>query len=546
MSLTLVELKVESDKIYKDLTLQDWKDKSDYRGITKRSQKDFDNLIPMYVKKIDNIREQLRGDWSAILTPIVNDKLKTPLELGNELTEQLQYLLEKETRLIDKFATCVKEVEIRKDGDVIRTDLHDQAVYYIDYGQADDTGDGLTTGNAYKTITKYTTTEIRTAGDVAYLRANVTWLQGTQAVDIIFDEDGTIDDYIKIIGCDSVTNDPWNDDSDVKPIIDFEDASYQFLMNGDHYWYFERLDVRQGTDIFGMFRVYQSFEAYFQACDFSDSVDIYLVRVDLSASAHFNSCTFKDSGIMGNMYMSSSYVTLNNCTLDGGAVRGSQSGISINGATCDILNSSLGETVNFTLACIYTSEGGAAEVRLRNCTYAGTFSYGASLYPGISVHSEDHDGTFESHISQFFTGTIIRGTTSPRAGGADSFAIMTPSAKCGPNNPFILGDRLSGFARIWATKNVQINLSVYARVDSAWDSALTVAECYAKFSYLNNAASAARTEVDSTEQITNDAAWTELTSGNFTPLQTGWVYVWLYLEEYEDATEKVDVDLKVT
>lgn len=629
MSLTLAELKTETDETYKDLILQDWKDKSDFRGITKHSQKDFNNLIPMYVRKIGDIREKLRGDWSVTLTPIVNDKLKTPQELGDELVEQLQYFLDKEARLIDKFAACVKEVQMRKDGDVVRTKLHDAANYYIDYANGTDSPggtvhdglaepadpggavytmvDGTTTATdgthavlaindfdndtddnyngdylynitrstgviitdydaddgddgsvlvhpniagqvagdtfyilrAAKTITKLTTTEVRTAGDVLYLRANITWDQGTEAVDIIFDEDGNQDDYIKIIGCDSVTNDPWVDADDTLPIVDFEDAAYQMSLGGDNYWYFERIDFTQSNDATGAVIVSASRSAYFKTCTYRNGTANTRegVTINNGGEATFDSCTFQDTNgtsldVSGSAYCKS-------CKFDAGVVDGAtfaiyaQAGV-VYCEDCDFDDNAFG-TATFRIS------GG--NIYLRNCSWQATKLSINTAGVG-KLYSEDDDETFEAHNTQNPAGTITRDTGTVRGGGADSSAKMEPSSTCGVNNPLILGEPIRGFAQVWVVKDVQIDVTVYAAVGSAWDSALTAAECYAKFSYLDHAVNAIRTEVDSTEQITNDTVFTALTSGAFTPLQTGFVYIWLYLEEYEDATEHIFVDVK--
>jgi len=632
MSLKLADIKTEIDDIYKDLNLQNWKDKSDYRGITKRSQKDFDNLIPMYVRKIGNIREQLRGDWAVTLTPIVADKLKTPKEMGNELMEEIKYLLDKETRLIDKFAACVKEVEMRKDGDVIRKKLHDAANYYIDYAngtdspggtvhdglaEPDDPGgseytavDGSTTSTdsthcclalggfdndtddnyngdylynvtrsagviitdydaddnddasvlihpeivgqvagdtfyilrAAKTITKFTTTEVRTAGDVLYLRANITWTQGTEAVDIICDEDGTLDSYIKIIGCGKVGDgdiDSWVDDNATLPIVDFEDAAFQIKFTSEHYWYLERIDFKQSADTTGALSASVSEYLYLKDCVFRDSNAASSEGVTTSGSfVTLDGCSFVDCDGIG-LYILSGSVFVKSCTFNGGADVSTDYGISVYG-TVYVEDTTFGATTTLDTADIQVGEGSFCYSRNNQWNTGITVGRGGTFY------SEDDNQTFESHITTKYEGTITRGTTSPRIGGADSFAIMASNANCGLNSPLILGDILSGFAKVWLTKDVQVDISIYARVDSAWDSALIAAECYTKFSYLSNAAAgnATRTEVNSTEQIANDTTWTALTSGNFTPLQTGWVYVWFYLKEYEDATEKVDVDIK--
>lgn len=633
MSLTLTELKTEVDETFSTLTIRDWKDKSDFRGITKRSQKDFDNLLPMYVRKIGEIRERLRGDWSVTLTPIVNNKLKTPQEMGDELVEQLQYFLDKETRLIDKFAACLKEVQMRKDGDVIRTGLHDAANYYVDYANgtdggggtvhdglaepadpggavytmidatststdgthavlaindfdndtddnyngdflynitrstgviitdydADDDDDGsvLTHPNiagqvagdtfyilrAVKKMNYITSTLVRTVGDVIFLRANTTWLQGTDAEDILTDESGDIDEWIKVIGCDSVTNDPWVDGDDTLPIIDFEDAAYQLSTSLDEWWWFERIVFTQSADTSGAVNVFTCLgRMHFETCTFSEGATAIVEGLIINtAYAELVDCTFTNCHGTA-LSLLSVKVFMDNCTFNGGA------GTNFFAITCTngdiwIKDSSFGDGTAFGAAVFDVGPGGL--VYTRNISYTGTLSVATALDfgdGGGSLFTEDLDETFESHVTYDKAGTITRDTGTVRGGGADSSAKMEPNANCGVLSPLVLGDPLRGFAKVWLAAG-SYTVSVYARVGSAWDSALTAAECYIKTSELDNAGNATRVERQSSQQILNDTNWQAFTT-SISPAREGFVYIWLYLEEFEDATEHIFVDIK--
>lgn len=629
--LTVDELKLETAETYKDLTLQDWKDKSDYRGITKRSQKDFDNLIPMYVKKIGQIREQLRGNWSVTLTPIIDDKLKTPEEMGNELTEEIQYLLEKETRLIDKFAACVKEVQMRADGDVVRKGLHDAANYYIDYANGTDSPggtvhdglaepadpggavytaiDGSTTATdgthcclavgdfdndtddnyngdylynitrsagviitdydaddgddasvlihpniagqvagdtfyilrAAKTITKLTTTEVRTVGDILYLRANTTWTQGTEAVDIIFDEDGTDDDYIKIIGCGKVgdgDSDPWVDDNATLPIIDFEDAAYQFKLDGDNFWYFERLDIRRSNDSNGSMYLNGVYGIYLKTCTFRDATSGVGFYTNV-ATATFDTCTFIDNTTNSLKISYSGRILVKSCTFNAGA-GGTNIGIAASGPLVFVIDSTFGATTAHATEDIAIIKVG--NVYTRNCTWNTTPTV---TNRGI-LYSEDDNSTFESQKVTTDSGIITRdtGAGNLHSGGANSSAKMAPSSTCGPNNPLTLGGNpLSRDFKIWLSA-AQHTVTVYAnRVDSDWATEPVAANFYIQASYLSNGASAARTlSTASTQDIADSDTWTGFTT-TFTMAREGWAYIRVSLEKYESG-KFVYVDIK--
>ena len=628
--LTVEELKIETAETYKDLTLQDWKDKSDYRGITQRSQKDFDNLIPMYVEKIGAIREQLRGDWSVTLTLIVDDKLKTSQEMGDELVEQLQYLLQKETRLIDKFAACVKEIQMREDGDVIRTDLHDQANYYIDYANGTDPAggtvhdglaepadpggavytmiDGTTTATdgthavlalgafdndtdnnyngdflynitrstgviitdydaddgvdgsvlvhpniagqvatdtfyilrAAKKLNTMTSTQVRTAGDVLFLRANITWTQGTEAVDITFDEDGDQDDYISVIGCDSSVNDPWVDADDTLPIVDFEDASYQFVFSGDDYWYLERLSIKQSSDNNGEVFINVCNRIYLKTCTIQDAAaaNVEGIRL-LDGIATLDTCTFINNDNISVDVVGGTLI-VKSCTFNGGVDVSTNYGIRNTGSTVYVEDSTFGATTTHDTADIHTQTGGITYVR--NCQWNTV----PIISGGGKMFSEDDDETFESHIGTHDAGVITRDTTGGNlhGGGADSVAKMAPSSTCGPNNSLTLGGNpISKDFKIWLSA-AQHTVTIYAnRVGSDWATEPVAANFYIQASYLSNGANAERSlSTKSAQDIADSDTWTGFTT-TFTMAREGWAYIRVSLEKQESG-KFVYVDIK--
>jgi hypothetical protein len=227
-----------------------------------------------------------------------------------------------------------------------------------------------------------------------------------------------------------------------------------------------------------------------------------------------------------------------NCTLNAGASKPSAYCIVSTGYVY-AYGCSFGVTTNYTTAICLASAG---EINLVNCTYGGTLYITNESRVGI-LRVEDNGGTYGSHLSMTTQGEISRQTASPRDGGSASYAKMTSFEECGPNNMLRLGTKSYGFSPKWLTKDIEYTITVYARVGSAWDSALSASEAFLKVSYLSNASTAARTEVQSTETIANDTTWTAFTV-TFTPLQTGFAYIWFYLAEYEDASEYIDVDIE--
>lgn len=519
--MNLVELKaeIEVDPVFSKRTDQDWEDSICHRNVHVKFDGVIEHVVGCYVRKIPLLREMIveRGDPKGTLQAKID-------------------------RLMDKLACCEKEKHLRARKLVTRSPHNTD--YYIDYVGGSDANTGLSTGQSWKTITQFTTTTVRSAGDRAFLRANVTWLQGTEAVDITFDEDGTIDSYIELIGADSVTNDPWGDASDVKPIVDFEDGAYRLWLFTDDFWRLDRLDFRRSNDALGAVSVDSCSSVILKDCVFRDgttSANEGLAIEGRSDNVLLDGCSFQDTN--GNALALREYcqVTAVGCTIDAGAVDGAPLGIdAFNGSRLDIYDSSIAPSNAFSSASIRSYQN--AIVRMRNVTF-GTETYIISL--GGQVLSEDHDGTFESHITKYAHGDITRDTGTTRVGGASSSAKMEPNTSCGPNRPLILGDRLSGFGRpIWKAAG-SYTATVYVRVGSAWDTPLTAAQCYLVTSELDNAGNATRVERTSVETIANNGDWTALTT-SVSPAREGYIYFWVYLAEFEDATEHIFVDVLPT
>jgi hypothetical protein len=616
MTLTLEKLKTEIS-VNKDYALDQkaWEKLIAVRQIDFKFDEDIERLIPMYTRKIDGIRIQLREEGTIQIAPYDKDghikDSKTVVDEFNSKVQDCQSAYDKEQRLIDKLACCLKEQELRKAELVTRSPHHTD--YYVDFANGNDAHDGLKTADltvdstsdtthltdaaltggddyingdflwnstvgagslisdfdaasdtailataivgmqagdtyyiikAFKTINYYTTTTVRTAGDRLFVRANTTMAQGTAAADITFDEDGTIDAWISIIGCDATTNDPWNDNSDVKPIIDFENAAYQVNLSGDAFWYFENIVFKLSADTSGCVSCSNGTTtlglAKFVGCEILDGYVSGCEGMQINGIAYLDSCTFSNTYGAAIYAGEAAVAYINNCVFNKGA-QATAYALSVVGLIY-ITNTTFGLTTEFATAIVYFGSQSSGYVYMRNCSYSGTFSSFANESTlGARIFVEDEDAVYGANSAYFYNGTISRQTASPRSGGSASYAKMLSNANCGLISPLILGEGISGFTPVLATADVEITITVYARVGSAWDTPLGSGEAYLKASYLSNGASAARTETLSTQTITNDGEWTAFTV-QFTPLQTGLVYLWFYLAEYEDASEYIDVD----
>ena len=405
-------------------------------------------------------------------------------------------------------------------------------------------GDTFYIIRAWKTIAKYTTTTVRTTDDILYVRANQTHNYGS-AGGIAFDESGDGDTWIKIIGCDTVTNNPWGDASNTKPILDFQDGNNYLSFSADRFWWLERLHITQSAYSSGaviLSGVTAGTSAKFVNCDFSDSgaSNAELITIAQQSWCILEGCTFVDgwSSTIANSGSLQAY----NCQFNGGTTHQSSYAI-YNSGYAYFQDCSFGDSSTFGTAVTYRGSGC---IYMRNCTYTGTLSGYTAGQVG-ELYMEDADGTFEAQLAGLLTGEITRGTAEARSGGADSYARMGPKSNCTLLNPLVLGRTECGFSGLWLTGDEEHTVTVYARVQSAWGIALLASEAYLKASYLDSDSDCGRTFIQSTQQISNDldgdyGTWTAF-SVTFTPQRTGWVYLWFCLAEYE-AGKGIDVDIK--
>jgi len=448
--------------------------------------------------------------------------------------EELEFLNAKILRLTDKYATCKKMLALREAKAVPITKewaMHG-TIYYIDLDGGDNGNDGLGTGTAWLTLEQYTTTTVRTAGDIAYVRANT---DETVGVTIAFDEDGTVDASISIIGCDSVTNDPWSDSSDVRPIVDFNSGSYDLHLIGDHYWKLEKLDITSGRSAWGNVYSYATYDMHFKDCifrDYSSASTRGAIYSLFAYSLKIENCDFYDNTPY-SIYSANGNIIINNCTFNKGTT--GLGGLFLYGGNNTIIeNTSIGQTTAFSTYDIRTTRSGY--IRLRNCIYNHIPTMAGLDY----VLSEDDQQVKGAHKGYYYNGTITKDTGVVRSGGATSSAKVEPNSNCGLNLPLSLSPFNEHDFNIYCSA-VETTITIYMRSFGVWSTYPTATELYVEASYLDHAADATRTKIASTAVLDDEATWQPFTV-TFTPLQAGIVYVKLYLGKYE-AGKGIYVDV---
>jgi len=526
------------DKINADrLTWSEMNDITYNRGLHHKYDHQLVAIIDQYKTKYVQLVERYKEHLDQIQGMITNFDISQA-----ELKDHLAGLKDKVLRMADKYWACKWELEGRRLDIFKRTPVG--TFYYIDLDNGNDSNDGLTTGNAWLTIEKYTTVTVRSAGDKGFLRAN-TSQTGTQRIE--FDESGDKDNYISIIGCDSVVNDPWGDGLDVKPQYDQNSGSYRVNLD-QTFWWLERLDVRnsaeQGIYLNAVGAIYLK-DCEYRSCAGS-GLNVYRTNNVIEDGGLFYNCN-QGLNYNGQLQVSDSgFVRCIGTKFDAGASSKPyyqaclSRGYDVEFIDVDFAynNASASEDVQLYV-------GGS--VRARNCNFSSNpvqfYSYSEQ---GGGLLSEDHDQTYGAG-KLFLKGGTVTKQTSPITDNAIQSYKMEPNSNCGPNQRFMcLCDNFDTEAPfvIEGTASQQITITIKMQAESAWSTYPTADELYIEASYYDSAVDAGRSTVKSTQVISAEDTWTSFTV-TCTPLRDGPIYVNVYLKKYE-AGKSITVNGEAT
>lgn len=437
------------------------------------------------------------------------------------------------TRVKDKYASVCREIEYRAAALVSREIIG--TTYYIDLDGGNDGAAGTAIGTAWLTIEQYTTTTVRSAGDIAKVRANTDELP---AGNISCDESGTRTAFIQIKGCDSV-DDPWSDGSDVKPIIDFGGNARR--LHGAYrraFWKFEQLDFQDSTSTYGALDTGYFRGTIIDTCNFQDG-DIGLMCgnsitvIDCTFSDHADYCVTVRAG--GGKFF--------NCTFDGTGSYGMFS-YSIMNSPIYLVDCEFGGSTAFNSGDIYCNDNDNYFCRnvTLNSTNEVVFDTGYSGAVQGGVFIEDYGGTKGAHKCYFTAGTVTKDTGVTRSGGAPSSAKMEPDSPVCADFPLtIMNDNArEGDFKIWCPAGAN-TISVWIRSIDAWSAYPTNSELYIVAEYWDGATAVRVDSTQSTQVLSHASNWVEFTT-TFTLNTEGFVYLKVVLNKYE-ANKGVYVDI---
>lgn len=477
-----------------------------------------------YVKLVERYKEHLDGIQGMITNFDISQA---------DLKDDLLGLKDKVIRMADKYWAVKWEIEGRRLDIFQRTPVG--TTYYIDLDNGNDSNDGLSTGQAWLTLEKYTTVTVRSAGDLGFLRANTDEIP---AGDIVHDEDGDPGNPIQIIGCDSIVNDPWSDGSDVKPIIDFNGGAYRVSLAGNEGWKYKRIEVKGGTvnnmiDHGGggsQFCIWKDCKIH----EFGGNWNNMIGLGNAAGWILFDGCELDEVGANNRaLGVNSGFAICRNCTLDGGSVSQGTTGISSVGGRIALIDCVFGGTTSFSG---YDINPGAyfLYAYARNTLFDKGPNFGSS--GGSVLISEDHNQVHGAGYIETRAGTIIKDTTI-KTGNADFSLKMEPSSYCDTVEYLELSgnrpDMKVPFI-IWGTADTEITITIKIRALGTWSTYPTAAQLYIEASYYDSDADLGRSTIKSTQVLSDASSWVDFTV-TLTPERSGPIYVNAHMCIFEDA-----------
>jgi len=393
-------------------------------------------------------------------------------------------------------------------------------------------GDPATDG-PYKTVKKFVQDGTRAAGDLCWVRRNMTYTEVT----MLPLASGTATSPIRVRGDDG-TVPAWTGDADVRPIIDFADLDACCTLSNRRYWSFERLHVKRCGSTDCAWRAQANSLMWLKDCKFEDNLNggvlndnsvVYLENYDCDIDHHRAS-----QNIRG-------YTRISDSECDGGV-----EGFVNAGGTVEIIDSTAGKNTHNTQADIFVSQPDSV-VRCRNVKLYSTDASQGIVQFGTTaqharVHMEDFDQVKGNHKSFFWNGTVEKDTGVTRPGGGPSSAKVLPNANITTAIPLTLAeDWLAGDFQVWCPAS-PTTITVYMRATAAWSVYPTAAELYIQAEYWADATAKRAKSTKSTQVLSDGSTWVAFTT-TFTPSQAGFVFVKAVLGKYESG-KGIHVDIK--
>jgi len=512
---------------------------------TWRQRDDQMHYRALYVKK-DYQLVAIRDGYSAKLARIVDHYQSIRDGLHFDIPEAiredvLEWYQAKLLRLALKYRDTLTEIRGRALAQFDRNPIG--TTYYIDLDGGNDGANGLSTSTAWLTTGQFTSVTVRSAGDIAKIRAGTSQVA---SADILADEDGTSAlGLIELRGCTSL-DDPWGDASDVRPIIDFNGGAYAMRWSGDARWGFYNLEVKGSA-----FNTYNSGQIGMDNFEYFEMKNCKVQEARHATLAYglvlygYGFALIEDSIIVGNrnvgIRFDRGHARVRRTTFDGGGTYSQDVGAHLaNGAHVIMEESTFGQTTAHDTNDFTAADG--SQLYLNGCTSRDLVNASRSG-SGVSrweKHVWAPSGSLAANGSINGCMTIERQTSVVRSGGSDYALKMTPFT-----NLFTLGkfchSGLDGCYGHAARAPIVIYLAagtytvtVYARADSVFSTYPTADELYLEATYLDEASGQSLAYAKSTQVLSDGSTWVGF-SVTITTGQAGHVLCDLRFGKYESG-----------
>lgn len=388
------------------------------------------------------------------------------------------------------------------------------------------TNDGSTTGLAFVHPDQFFVDEVRSAGDILYMRRAQTHLLASH--NLTMDENGVLDNHVIVMSDDGTG---WaGETGNADTIFDLDNQSIQFNVNAISYWEWQDFEIKNGTSS----RLIQINGAYSWWKDMvihgcNGAYGVFFPwnesKVWMEDCTIYDASNSSSSGCI-RWFGNAGYLSLKRCSIYDGARDGINGVV---GLVADIENSVFGDPIPNAFLDIT----GGGIFRTRDCTYNSS-GFGTANIPGNGLFMMDYDDTKHLNQRKLQSGIIDRITGTVRSGGATSSIQAVPHSVCSDDLPFIIYE-------IWIynadeTKTYEI----YMQATGTWAALPDATTLYIEALYFNDANSG-RTTMVSDEVISSEDTWTKFELPSVNPSDVGPIRLRVYLKKYESG-KKILVD----
>lgn len=542
--------KKELDQLVEHHTRHDpfrtWRQRDDelhFRSLYVKHEYQLDDLITMYQRKFERIKQAYLG--------IAQGRSSVP---HSDIEEALKAYEEKLIRMAVKARDVDLEVRGRVLDNLKRNPIGTE--YFIDLDGGNNANTGLSPAQAWLTLQQYCATSVRSPGDIAWVRAGTSQVP---VADIVCDEDGTRLQPIYIIGCDggsvsgSEDTDPWGDDDDTRPEIDFNGGAYTFYIDSDYGWYLKRLNINSSNDTAfdsGNISIISGFGDVLESCIIQDRNGAGMPGARVrTGHGKFIDCDFQGNRING-LLSDIAMVWCYKCRFNGGAET-QDYGFNCNGGNGYFEECDFGQTSAHDNGDVGAA-GPAAVAVFKACRFNDLTAAGQMP----KMFFEDCSGGPVANGAQSGEDYRIEKVDDPLPGGesgesASESGVLQPSGYSLKVTPLrssfvgfgsdwssvLLAPHFYGPLRLWLAEGTY-SVKVKIRSQAAWATYPTNEELYLKATYYDEENTFSVAEAFSDEVLSDATTWVDF-EVQFRVGREGPVYLDVILDKYEAGPDGI-------